>query len=86
MAHDSPNLADSTKQLEVVIPDLTIKELLGAIPWVAHRSSSCTGKNLTNFFQVLIASSVTDGGPLSTCPSYIRFSVCQFPVLIVSLM
>jgi len=32
MAYDSPNLAHSIKQKEVVIPDLTIKELLDAIP------------------------------------------------------
>ena len=34
-----------------------------------------------NFFLELIASSVTDGGPLSTCMSYTHFHVCQFPIL-----
>ena len=31
------------------------------------------------------ASSATDGGPLSTCPSYIQLLVYQFSTLIVSL-
>jgi len=32
MAQDPPNFPYSVKQQEVVIPDLTIKELLDAIP------------------------------------------------------
>lgn len=32
MAQGFPEVAHSIKQQEVVIPDLTIKELLGAIP------------------------------------------------------
>jgi len=35
MAQDSPKFTHSTKQQEVIIPDLTIKELLDAIPYVS---------------------------------------------------
>ena len=51
MAYDSPQLAHSIKQQEVVIPDLTIKELLDAIPWVADGRRRVPAKNLTKIFR-----------------------------------
>jgi len=49
MAYDSPKLAHSIKQQEVVIPDLSIKELLDAIPWVAAGVVACWQKSDEKF-------------------------------------
>lgn len=45
MAQNSPKFAHPTKQQEVIVPDLTIKELLDAIPSVCIRHRRCR-KNL----------------------------------------
>jgi len=47
MAQDSPQFTHSLKQQEVIIPDLTIKELLDAIPCVSIGHGCVLAKNLT---------------------------------------
>ena len=83
MAHGSPQFSRSVKQQEVVIPDLTIKELLDAIPSVPLATGVVCQRNLIKFLR---AHCFKRNGWRSSLYMYViyPFRVCQLLIPIAS--